>query len=85
MADLQTKYIDLLLLHYPECWPQICTAAPEGTWRDRCGAGAGAGAANGVLGWLAALCSGAARRRGRAALSSAELGAPPAAELRAAS
>lgn len=36
MADLQTKYVDLLLLHYPECWPQICSGPPEGTWRDRC-------------------------------------------------
>lgn len=47
LQDLQTKYVDLLLLHYPDCWPQICGGvAPEGNWRDRCvppGAACGAG------------------------------------------
>ena len=36
LADLQTKYVDLMLLHYPECWPQLCGSfVPEGNWKDR--------------------------------------------------
>lgn len=41
LKDLQTDYVDLLLLHYPECWGSLCsdTKKVEGTWQDRCGAG----------------------------------------------
>lgn len=35
LKDLGTTYLDLVLLHYPECWGDLCAgAAPEGTWRD---------------------------------------------------
>ena len=38
LQDLQTGYIDLLLLHYPACWGDLCgSKQPEGTWQDRCG------------------------------------------------
>lgn len=39
LADLQTSYVDLVLLHYPACWGGLCgKAQPEGTWQDRWGA-----------------------------------------------
>ena len=37
VQDLQTDYLDLMLLHYPECWGELCGGVkPEGTWQDRC-------------------------------------------------
>jgi hypothetical protein len=36
VQDLQTDYLDLMLLHYPECWGDLCGGVkPEGTWQDR--------------------------------------------------
>lgn len=39
LRELQTNYIDMMLLHYPECWGSLCSEAkqPEGTWQDRWG------------------------------------------------
>lgn len=36
LKELRTTYLDLVLLHYPECWGALCAGAPapEGTWRD---------------------------------------------------
>ena len=35
LRELGTSYLDLLLLHYPECWGDLCGGvAPAGTWRD---------------------------------------------------
>lgn len=35
LLNLQTDYIDLLLLHFPECWEGLCgNIKPEGTWKD---------------------------------------------------
>ena len=35
LRELRTDYLDLLLLHYPECWGDLCGGVqPEGTWRD---------------------------------------------------
>lgn len=35
LRELKTYYLDLLLLHYPECWGDLCGGIqPEGTWRD---------------------------------------------------
>jgi diketogulonate reductase-like aldo/keto reductase len=35
LRELHTEYIDLMLLHYPECWGDLCGGvAPEGSWRD---------------------------------------------------
>jgi len=34
LKNLHTKYIDLYLIHFPECWPDICSQNPEGTWED---------------------------------------------------
>jgi len=37
LVHLRTTYVDLVLLHFPECWGDICDqdALPvEGTWRD---------------------------------------------------
>eukprot|EP00887_Chlorella_sp_A99_P007825 scaffold20.g7825.t1 len=35
LRDLRTDYVDLFLLHYPECWGSICGGVnPEGTWKD---------------------------------------------------
>jgi diketogulonate reductase-like aldo/keto reductase len=35
LRELRTEYLDLLLLHYPECWGTLCPGVtPEGTWRD---------------------------------------------------
>lgn len=36
LRDLRTDYVDLFLLHYPECWGSLCGGVnPEGTWKDR--------------------------------------------------
>lgn len=39
LRELQTDYIDMMLLHYPECWGSLCSGSKpaEGTWQDRCG------------------------------------------------
>lgn len=35
LVDLGVSYLDLVLLHYPECWGDLCGGAtPEGTWQD---------------------------------------------------
>ena len=35
LRELDTEYLDLLLLHYPKCWGDLCGGVvPEGTWRD---------------------------------------------------
>lgn len=34
LHDLRTTYVDLLLLHYPDCFGSLCQSAPEGTWKD---------------------------------------------------
>lgn len=35
LRELRTSYVDLLLLHYPACWGDLCGGqAPAGTWRD---------------------------------------------------
>jgi diketogulonate reductase-like aldo/keto reductase len=35
LRELHTDYLDLMLLHYPECWGDLCGGvAPEGSWRD---------------------------------------------------
>ena len=35
LEDLGTKYLDLMLLHYPECWGTLCEGTPpQGTWKD---------------------------------------------------
>jgi diketogulonate reductase-like aldo/keto reductase len=35
LTDLGTDYLDLFLLHYPNCWGDLCGGVqPEGTWRD---------------------------------------------------
>jgi diketogulonate reductase-like aldo/keto reductase len=35
LANLQTDYVDLYLLHYPACWGTLCAGAlVTGTWRD---------------------------------------------------
>lgn len=35
LRDLGTEYLDLFLLHYPQCWGRLCDGVePEGTWRD---------------------------------------------------
>lgn len=34
LRDLRTTYLDLILLHYPECWGQLCEGqTPSGDWR----------------------------------------------------
>ena len=36
LEDLGTTYLDMVLLHYPECWGDLCGGEePEGTWKDR--------------------------------------------------
>ena len=35
LKDLGTTYLDLMLLHYPECWGTLCKdVSPQGTWKD---------------------------------------------------
>eukprot|EP00041_Stephanoeca_diplocostata_P031294 m.972733 g.972733 ORF g.972733 m.972733 type:complete len:357 (+) comp23930_c0_seq30:279-1349(+) len=36
LVKLQTDYIDLVLLHYPHCWPQLCGSdhVAQGTFHD---------------------------------------------------
>ncbi|KNC54645.1 2,5-didehydrogluconate reductase [Thecamonas trahens ATCC 50062] len=36
LRNLRTSYIDLMLIHYPECWSDICDGmgTPDGDWRD---------------------------------------------------
>lgn len=38
LAELQTDYLDLFLLHYPECWGTLCAEADiaekGATWGD---------------------------------------------------
>ncbi|KAF5843839.1 NADP-dependent oxidoreductase domain-containing protein [Dunaliella salina] len=35
LMDLRTTYLDLVLLHYPYCWGNLCgSIQPEGNWRD---------------------------------------------------
>jgi diketogulonate reductase-like aldo/keto reductase len=34
LSNLATEFIDLLLLHYPECWGTLCEHAPEGDWKE---------------------------------------------------
>ena len=51
LRDLRTDYVDLFLLHYPECWGSVCGGVnPEGTWKDRW-VGWGGGEAGGWVGW----------------------------------
>ncbi|KAG8468194.1 hypothetical protein KFE25_013277 [Diacronema lutheri] len=36
LAALRVRSIDLVMLHYPRCWGELCAGAraPEGDWRD---------------------------------------------------
>jgi diketogulonate reductase-like aldo/keto reductase len=35
LRELRTRHVDLLLLHYPSCWGDLCGGdTPAGTWRD---------------------------------------------------
>jgi diketogulonate reductase-like aldo/keto reductase len=35
LKDLNTNYLDLVLLHYAECWGDLCQGkSPEGTWEE---------------------------------------------------
>lgn len=36
LASLAVEQVDLFLLHYPACWPELCGAdvAPAGRWQD---------------------------------------------------
>lgn len=36
LSSLAVEYVDLFLLHYPACWPELCGAdvAPAGKWQD---------------------------------------------------
>ena len=34
LRNFRTDVIDLLLLHYPQCWGTLCSAQPVGSWRD---------------------------------------------------
>lgn len=34
LGAFQTDFVDLVLLHYPECWPALCREAPAGTWQE---------------------------------------------------
>jgi hypothetical protein len=58
LKDLRTDYVDLMLIHYPYCWTEMCGGInPEGTWQvqwhgggvqaGQCGLGAGGGGASG--------------------------------------
>lgn len=31
LAELNTEYLDLLILHYPECWGDLCAGSPPPT------------------------------------------------------
>jgi diketogulonate reductase-like aldo/keto reductase len=34
LKNLQSSYIDLYLIHYPNCFGDLCKTEPEGTWKD---------------------------------------------------
>lgn len=34
LRRLKTTYLDAFLLHYPQCFGNLCSTQPEGTWRD---------------------------------------------------
>ena len=34
LTAFDTSYMDLVLLHYPECWGTLCDSRPEGTWHE---------------------------------------------------
>ena len=36
LSSLAVEYVDLFLLHYPVCWPELCGAdvVPAGRWQD---------------------------------------------------
>ncbi len=36
LSSLAVEYVDLFLLHYPACWPELCGAGvvPAGRWQD---------------------------------------------------
>jgi diketogulonate reductase-like aldo/keto reductase len=34
LRDFHTDYIDLLLIHYAECWGTLCATKAEGTWKE---------------------------------------------------
>ena len=36
LSSLAVEYVDLFLLHYPACWPELCGAdvVPAGRWQD---------------------------------------------------
>ncbi|KXS21527.1 hypothetical protein M427DRAFT_272620 [Gonapodya prolifera JEL478] len=34
LKNLRTDYLDMLLLHYPRCWGDMCSRPSEGTWKD---------------------------------------------------
>jgi len=34
LTNLQTVYLDLFLIHFPECWGDLCKTKPVGTWKD---------------------------------------------------
>lgn len=34
LQDLGSAYVDLFLLHYANCWGNLCKEEPEGTWKE---------------------------------------------------
>lgn len=34
LAAFKTDFMDLVLLHYPECWPALCPEGTQGTWQE---------------------------------------------------
>eukprot|EP00899_Mesostigma_viride_P020562 jgi/Mesvir1/28507/Mv06276-RA.1 len=34
LKELRTSYLDLVLIHYPACWGDLCINRPAGTWQD---------------------------------------------------
>lgn len=35
LSNLRTSYIDVVMLHYPHCWGNLCgDKVPQGTWQD---------------------------------------------------
>jgi len=34
LQNLQTSYVDVAFIHYPNCFDAICDRAPAGTWQD---------------------------------------------------